>query len=129
MYFLIGFSAVAALISLTVRSLDPTIGRQTAIAASAAAAVTLIGSLSGVFEEISALAALGGIGSETVKHVMKAVGIAYITRIASCVCSDSGETTLAESAELAGRLALVMMTLPIVRRIAELLIELINETI
>ena len=126
MYFLIGFCAIAALISLVVRGIDPAIGRQTAIAAAATAALALIGELTGAFDEIIALADLGGIGTETIKFAVKTIGVAYITRIASSVCTDAGEGTLAETAELAGRLAIVSMTLPIVRRIAEFLLELMN---
>lgn len=129
MYSLIVFCAAAAIISLTVRSVDPAIGRQTAIAASLAAIASIVGVLSGVFDELNAIAEIGGLGNGTVKHVVKAVGIAYITRIASSICTDSGESTLSESAELAGRITLVLMTLPIVRRIVEYLLELLSNTI
>jgi stage III sporulation protein AD len=129
MYFIIGFCAAAAMISLAVRSLAPAIGRQTAVAAAAVAAVSLIGAMSGVFDELCEIAALGGIGAETIKYSMKAIGIAYITRIAASICSDAGESTLEETAEIAGRIALVLMTLPIIRRIAEYLLDLLKSVV
>lgn len=129
LYALIAFTAASALISLSIRSYSREIGRQTAAAAAVFAALSIINALGGVMDELRGLAELGGLGGEAFTIVLKAVGIAYLTRIASSICTDAGESTLAEAAGICGRLLLAALTLPVVRRVILLLIELINSGI
>ena len=49
--------------------------------------------------------------------MLKALGISFVTEIAAGVCRDSGEGTLAVWVEMAGRMALLILSLPLVREI------------
>lgn len=129
LYTLIGFCVGAALICLCVRALNGAVGRQASFAAACFGMLTAAASIEHVIDEIGRIAELGGMGAAIPALAFKAVGIAYITRIAASVCTDLGESTLAETAELAGRLLLVGLCLPIIGKLAELLIELINSSI
>ena len=129
LYSLIGFTAVAAVMSYSVRQLDPQAGRSIALAAAAFILLTVLGSVSGVLSELSALAGMGGIGDGTLLAVMKAVGIAYLTKLTASLCRDLGESSLAAACEFTGRILLIVLALPIVRSIAEMLIDLIESAL
>ena len=47
--------------------------------------------------------------------IIKITGIAYITNLSSQICVDAGETALASRVELAGKIAICMLTIPIAR--------------
>ena len=74
--------------------------------------------LSGVGEIISFADTLAGgdaMTSDMWRLILKGLGIAFITELASGVCRDSGEATLSLWVEMAGKLALLLLALPLIR--------------
>ena len=49
--------------------------------------------------------------------ILKALGISFVTEITSGVCRDSGEGTLASWVDMAGKMALLLLSLPLIREI------------
>ena len=49
--------------------------------------------------------------------LLKALGISFVTEIASGVCRDSGEVSLATWVDMAGKTALLMQALPLIREV------------
>lgn len=47
--------------------------------------------------------------------VLKALGIAYITSFAADVCRDYGYSSLAQLAELGGKISILILSLPLVK--------------
>lgn len=58
--------------------------------------------------------------------LFKALGICLLTQLAADACKDAGESALASKAELAGKLMLLMLALPLFEKIAQLAASLIN---
>lgn len=55
------------------------------------------------------------------KALIKAVGICYMTGIAADICRDSGEHALASAAEIWGRIALLLLALPMIDSLLSLI--------
>ena len=55
-----------------------------------------------------------GIKTEYFKVALKALGIGYITSFIADACRDSGQTSLASKAELAGKTAIFMLSVPLI---------------
>ena len=125
-YSLIGLAAARAVAAFTVRQFDPQAGKNIAIAASAVLLLALLAHITGAARSISELASAGGIPAGTVLVSLKAVGIAYLTKLASALCRDLGESSLAACCELTGRLMLLELALPLIVKIAGMLAELVN---
>lgn len=53
------------------------------------------------------------------KVAVKAVGIGYITSFVSDACKDCGQTTLALKAELAGKCAIFILSVPLILSVLE----------
>lgn len=74
---------------------------------------------------ISYLKELGGDmtgGARLVETVLKALGITYLCQCVSDICSESGEKTLAATVEHAGTVAILLLSLPLLK-------ELISKTL
>ncbi len=56
----------------------------------------------------------------------KAIGICYIVGIASDLCKDSGEATLASIITLWGRITLLFLTLPMLEALLKVIIGVLN---
>jgi len=65
-------------------------------------------------------------GSNYITPILKITGIAYISQIGCDLCSDAGETALAGRVEMAGKLAICTVSLPIAREAFMSIIEILN---
>ncbi len=61
--------------------------------------------------------------SEYFKVALKAVGIGYITSFIADACRDSGQTSLALKAELAGKCAIFLLSVPLILSLLEMAVE------
>lgn len=55
--------------------------------------------------------------SEYTEVVLKALGVAFVTHIASSVCKGCGETDMASVIELAGKVEIILLSLPLIERL------------
>lgn len=55
----------------------------------------------------------GGLEEEYGRVLFKSLGICILTQVAADSCRDSGETAVAAKVELAGRLAVLLLSLPL----------------
>ena len=61
----------------------------------------------------------GALDGETWTLLLKALGIAFLTETAASVCRDSGEPSLAGWVEMAGKLEILLLSFPLIRRVME----------
>ncbi len=52
--------------------------------------------------------------------MLKALGISMCCRVSSDICRDSGENALASRVELAGKVGIVVISLPLVKQLLEI---------
>lgn len=78
-----------------------------------------------VAERVRELYSHTGGSSEYLDILFKSLGICFLTQLASDICKDSGEGTLAVQAETAGKTALLIIALPLFEKAAELAQSLI----
>lgn len=57
------------------------------------------------------------ISGEYVKIIFKVIGIAYVTEFGSQICKDASETAIAAKIEMAGKLSIMMISIPIISAI------------
>ena len=67
-----------------------------------------------------------GVDSGYVSIVFKTLGICILTQIASDICRDCGESALATKTELAGKIVILSVAMPMITSIAQISVELIN---
>ena len=75
---------------------------------------------------VTLLLALSGINGSYALLLLKAVGICLLTQMAGDTCRDSGEGSIASKIELAGRSAILLITLPMIQEVLGWAWELIN---
>ena len=128
-FSLIGFSVVTAIAAFTVKQYNPQIAVHISLAGGAVIALSVLAELSGVVTELNSLAAAGGASNATISVIIKAVGIAYLSRLAAELCRDIGENALAVKTEIIGRVMLLTLALPLIANVASILTELIRNSL
>ncbi len=61
-----------------------------------------------------------GVETEYFKIALKALGISYITDFIAAACNDSGQSSLAAKAHLAGKAAIFILSAPIIISVLEM---------
>ncbi len=117
-------AVVAAFLAVMLRRYAP----ENALAVGLAAGVLLLavslGDALPLFRELTDLLNAGGVSGEYVSVLFKALGICLLTQLAADACRDAGEQGLASKTELMGKLALLMLALPLFRKVAEIAVTI-----
>lgn len=74
---------------------------------------------------VQAFADTGGISAEYLKPMIKVVGISYITAYSCELCRDAKEGALAAKLEMAGKLILLGISIPVITSLFETVVKLI----
>ncbi len=104
--------------------------REYAIFCTIAACVTIgtaaMAYLTPVLEELHELYRTTALLESYFAILWMALGICYLTSIAGDLCRDCGETALGAMAELWGRIALVVLAMPLAEGLFEMIAEILG---
>lgn len=81
-----------------------------------------------VLTQIDTLLSAGGLDPQQTACITKAIGICCITQLAADVCRDAGESALTTAVLLTGKIALLLLMLPLLTPLTKLLEEVLNCT-
>ena len=113
----------AALCAVVVRQRAPE------IALALAACVVLLWHTLPLLETIKdvldELADLAQVSPQLLRPMLQTVGLALVTKLASALCKDAGEGSLAAFVEVAGSAAAVLVALPLLRMVLQLMLGLL----
>ena len=119
------FGLVAAILALTLKKYSP----ETSLAITIGAGVLIFGyillTLLPVIRQVLAVAQLSEQVSQGIQVLLKARGICYITQLAADTCKDAGQQAIATKVELAGKVAVLAIAMPMLGTIAGLMDDLI----
>lgn len=74
-------------------------------------------------EELTEQAGLEGVYGEV---LIKSLAICYITQLACDCCKDAGESAIAGKLQIAGKIAVLLIALPMFKSLTEIVAGLIN---
>lgn len=121
-----GIGIIGAIIAVTIKGWRPELAVLVSVATGALLFFNIAEALFGIFSDLDDMVRKSGIPVEYIKIVIKLTGIAYITKFASSICSDCGESAIAQKVELAGKVAVMLITIPVITNFLNLVIELLN---
>ena len=121
----LGLAVAAAAVCMVVRLQQP----QMASLCGAAAGLMLIGFALGELNSVQSLfgrlAAMAGLREGYLQTLLKTLGVAYASELASQICVDLGEGGLAVKVGLMGKLCVFTLTAPLMMTILEMILELV----
>lgn len=124
-YAIIGAGIAAAAISTVLRQYNREYGLYISIGVSVLIFSAVLGALQPVFSLINRLSELSGTSSEYINILIKSLAICYITQIGSDCCRDCGENAIASRIDFAGKISLLLLSLPLFEKILDIVKELI----
>lgn len=87
---------------------------------------TVLAEMAPSIKKISELISISCIETENVKILFKTLGICFLVQFASDSCNDAGESSLASKIELAGKVMIITMVLPLFEQVIKIVMELLG---
>ncbi len=88
--------------------------------------IWLLSGLSDVLDYFMKLISMSSISAVYVKVLIKVLGVGYLTQFAVQMCKDAGESAIAAKVELAGKVAVMVISLPIFEYVLDLFSQLLS---
>jgi len=123
---IVGLGLVAAMLSIVLKQYKPEFGLYISLITGIIILLAIIRHIAPVLDAINTLTNAVSLDVAYGAALLKALAICYITQIAGDACRDSGETAIASKIEMGGKLAIVLVSLPLFKGIVEIVSELIN---
>ncbi|MBR6667601.1 MAG: stage III sporulation protein AD [Clostridia bacterium] len=119
-----GFAVCAAILALVLRRLRPEAATALVLAAGALALLMVLPQLTQIIDGVTALARSGGVQEQYMSSLLKICGVSLLMDFAAQTCRDADETGLAMKVELAGRIVLVSLALPVMHALLSQILSL-----
>ncbi|MBO5178858.1 MAG: stage III sporulation protein AD [Clostridia bacterium] len=110
---IIAIAFIATFIVMILKQYRPEFSIYISIIAGILIFFIVIAKLTSVIELIKSLSSKLGTNMQYFSLLIKITGIAYLSEFATNICKDSGETAIASKVELAGRIIIIAMSVPI----------------
>ena len=117
---------IGALLAMVVRRGSPELALLLTLGAAAAVLVSLAGTVEELMRFLRELGERSGVPEQLFVPLYKTIGIALVVRVGGELCRDAGESALAAALETAGALCALLASLPLLRAVLTLLLELME---
>ena len=115
---------VGALLALVLKKGSPELALLLALAAVAAVLLFLAEALGELLDFLREVGAASGLSEDLFIPLYKTAGIALVVKAGGSLCRDAGESALASAVETAGTVCALLVSLPLLRAVLALLLEL-----
>ena len=117
---ILSFALIALFLILIVEKNNKELGIVLGLFASIGILLPMISSIKEIVNVLKKMASGVGVNNEYLLIILKAVGIAYLIEIVKNVCNDAGNTALASKVELAGKVSVAVLTIPLITNVINL---------
>jgi len=122
---IVGLALIVTVISVLLKQIRPEIALQLTILAGASIFILVMSKIKIIVDLLQNLADQANISSYYLLIVLKIVGVAYLAEFGAQICRDAGEGALASKIELAAKVGVIVIAIPIIVAITESLVRLV----
>ena len=120
---IIGIGLTGGILAITVKQYKPELAVLVSLATGVLLFFSVAGGLGDIWNAMKSVVQRCQIEEKYFTSVMKVAGIAYVTQFGAELCRDSGENAVASKIELAGKVFVLMLTMPIIQSFLDICIK------
>ena len=121
----VGLGLVATILVLILKETRPELAVQGAMAAGALLILMVVGYLAEVVHTITEVALEAGLNIVYLQTLLRIIAIAYLAEFGAQVCRDAGQGSIASKIELAAKVIILVMAVPIILEVMETILSLL----
>jgi stage III sporulation protein AD len=122
---IVGFALIAAVLLVVVRQQRPELGLLLSLAAGVVIFLLVMGRIGTVVELLEQLADAARVDRLYLGTLLKIIGVSYIAEFGAQVCRDAGENSVGTRIELAAKVLIVVLAMPIVVAVLQSILRLL----
>jgi stage III sporulation protein AD len=116
---------IASVLAVLLKEEKPEIALAVSIVTGLVIFVFLISKLNSVMSVLKYFASRANIDVLYFSTILKVIAIAYITEFGAQICRDAGEGAIASKVELAGKVLIMVIAIPILAALMDIMIKII----
>ncbi len=117
---------IVVLVAIKIKDIDPAYGVVLAIAGCVMIMCYIIGRFEQITLYIQKLMSYVSLNITYIGIILKMIGIAYICQFSSDICKDAGYNAISSQIEMAGRLSLILLSMPVLMSVIELVVSIVE---
>ncbi|AYA76986.1 MULTISPECIES: stage III sporulation protein AD [unclassified Robertmurraya] len=122
---IVGFALIATFLALVVKEQKPNFAFLLIVFVGCSIFLYLIDQIYAIIHMLEKIAINANVNIIYVETILKIIGIAYIAEFASQITKDAGQAAIASKIEMAGKILILAMAIPILTVLIETIIALI----
>lgn len=122
---IVSFAIVSVVLIILLKQQKPEIALLLTIVVAVSILFIAVDKLSGIFELLNTLVTKSGINKNFLSIILKITVIAYIVEFGKNICIDAGQSSIATKLEMAGKVIIVCLSLPIISSLVNILTGLV----
>lgn len=123
---IIGIGIVAAALAIVLRQHRPEFAMLVSLAAGIFILLKVVSAVVPVVDQIQSILSTASLPLEYAGVLFKALGICFTTQIACDTCKDAGESAISAKVEMAGKIAVLVVSLPLFSQVLSIVYSLIG---
>lgn len=122
---IVGVSIFAVIIIIILKNYRPEMALVLSIITGIGIMLYAISKMSSVINVLNDLVSKSGVNTDFLLIIIKVIGIAYIIEFGKNVCIDAGQSSIATKLEMAGKVVIVVLTIPLISSLVNVLVGLV----
>lgn len=122
---IVGLGLIATFLTLILKEQTPIFAFLITLVVGVMIFIFLLEHIKQIFQMLEQLASAADVNNLYLKTILKIIGIAYIAEFAAQIAKDAGQGAIASKIELAGKLIILGMAVPILQVIIETVLDLL----
>ncbi|HHU30722.1 MAG: stage III sporulation protein AD [Bacillota bacterium] len=122
---IVAFALIAAFLATVLREYNPFYAALVAVVAGVIIFLRVTFYLSAVLGYLTEISAQADVSPVYLGLLLKIVGIAYLVEFAAQICRDTGEGIIAQKVEFAGKLLILVMSMPLLSAVLETILKFV----
>lgn len=126
LFSIVGIAVVATAACVILQKTNPEFSMMVALVTGVLIFMFVLSSFTPILDSLESWMNEFGLNNVYFTTVVKTLGICYLTQMASDTCKDAGYSSIASKVELAGKITILLLALPMFENLISLTIELVN---
>ena len=120
LFALVGLGIVAAIIAVVLKQHRPEFAMMVSVAAGALILGGVLVGMLPVINQIRQIFSTTAVPQQYVQILFQALGLCFVTQIACDACKDAGESAIGAKIELAGKISVLVISLPLFTQVLDI---------
>lgn len=118
---IIGVGLITSITVLIVKQVKPEVAVVIGMAGGIVMILMIIDSLTSIVSSFTSILQGSGLSGGVFSVILKIIGIGYITEFSANLCIDAGSSSIADKILLAGKVIILVISMPIISKIIEII--------